>query len=78
MLRCRADETVAERIDDHLEDDETFDGVVAEEHAVFVAVAGRRDTDARYRLICCVANSMEIALRHSSETWFNIIKFQLL
>lgn len=71
MPRYRADVTVAalnSSDDDHLEDDETFDDVAVEEHAVSVAVVERKDTDVRYHSIYCVVNNTEIAPKHSSET----------
>lgn len=69
MQKCREDARVATQnwsSGDCSESGES-DGAVAEECAVFVAVAARKDTDAHCRSICCVADSTEIDLRRLSE-----------
>lgn len=70
MPRYRVDVTVVKQSplnDDYSESDVMSDDV-AEEYVVFVVAVEHKDIDVRFHLICCVANNMEIALKHLSET----------
>lgn len=68
MPRYRVDVTVVKQSplnDDYSENDVMSDDV-AEGYVVFVVAVEHKDIDVRFHLIYCVANNMEIALKHLS------------